>query len=185
MIPSSATPRARRTHALRRIAAAAALAPVLAAGTVLHARASTTGPPSAGTCVFNGQATFSPALHLSPAAGIQVTVTGSGTCYGAGIPLGEQVDFTPTFTGIEPLASCALGEGSMAGSLNFSGNIPVAYIGGATYVGGPALATVTIATTDLVGTATLAWSNPSAVLACPTSGTASTPLTGLFTFVAP
>lgn len=171
-------------HTRRAVAAiAATIAATSAAGS--HANAETLPFPTAGTCVFNGSATFTPNLTLAPTSNLEVVISGSGTCEGAGIPLGETVYFAPDFIGYEPLASCALTEGSMVGTLNFSGGIPGSYVGGATYIGGPATSTVTIASTGMIGTATLVWTDPSAIVSCPTSGTASTPLTGTFTFVAP
>jgi len=134
--------------------------------------------------VFAGSATFTPAVPLIPAAGVVIQITGSGTCYGADVPLGESVSFSPIFGGTAFLASCAVGEGNLGGSLAFGTGIPAGYVGGATYIGGPATATLTIATQPFVGTATLVWSNPAAIAACPLSGTTTTPLTGTFTFVA-
>src|SRR5579864_2231773 len=72
----------------------------------------------AGVCVFSGTATFSPAEKLVPASNIFINISGSGTCYGALIPVGESVTFIPAFTGTEPLASCEAGEGSLVGTVS-------------------------------------------------------------------
>lgn len=82
-----------------------------------------------------------------------------------------------------PLAACAVGEGNMVGLADFSAANPPNYSGPATFVGGPAAATLTIAGL-FDASATLAWSDPGAISACASSsGTASTALTGTFTFV--
>ena len=182
---SISTGRWRAHRRLRGASVAATLVVAVTATAATHARAETLPFPTAGTCVFNGSATFTPNLTLAPTSNLEVVISGSGTCEGAGIPLGETVYFAPDFIGYEPLASCALTEGSMVGVLDFSGGTPASYTGGATYIGGPATSTVTIASTGMIGTATLVWTDPSAIVSCPTSGTASTPLTGTFTFVAP
>jgi hypothetical protein len=140
--------------------------------------------PATGTCVFGGSATFSPSESLVPSSGVLVQITGSGTCYGGGIPLGETVTFTPTFEGTLAAASCAIGEGNLFGSLSFSSGNPADYDGPATYAGGPSTATITIASEAFIATGTLDWSDTAATSSCPASGAASTTLTGTFSFVA-
>lgn len=136
--------------------------------------------PAAGTCAFNGTASFTPNDQLVPLSSVGVAIFGNGTCVGGGIPLEEGVSLT--FQGIVPLASCEAGEGVLGGVVDFSSGIPPEYSGPGTYVGGPAGATLTIAG-PFSGVATLGWSNSGALAACAGGGAASTTLTGTFTFV--
>ena len=176
---------ARRAR-VHRFAVAISVASLAAVAGSVPARASTQPQilPSAGTCTFAGTATFAPPEQLLPASNVTVTISGGGSCYGADVPLGESMNLQPNFAGTG-LGSCAIGETSMFGEMTFAGGVPASYLGGATYVGGPATATVTIASAGLAGTLALAWTNPSAIAACPLSGTVSTPVTGVFVFVSP
>lgn len=138
--------------------------------------------PAVATCALTGTATFTPDDQLPPQSNVTVDISGSGFCEGGGVQLGQSVSIL--FGGTMPLTDCAVGEGNMFGSVTFGGVNPPDYAGPATFVGAPAAATLTIAGVPLDAVATLPWSNPSAIAACPSSGTASTALTGTFTFVA-
>ncbi|MBV8194137.1 MAG: hypothetical protein JOY80_01270 [Candidatus Dormibacteraeota bacterium] len=132
-----------------------------------------------GECTFDGglTQTFSPGVGAF-LGDPTVTVVGGGTCqtnYGAEtvyINLGGSV-----------LLTCAGGEGSLGGTVSFSGNAPPLQFVTAQYVGGPFSEELTITSPGLsfVGEAAFGWL-PTSDDSCLLSGLSNTPVLGSFTF---
>lgn len=169
-----------------RLARAAAVAAALLASPALTASAApppipTAGPFAAGACAFAGTLTehFTPAVSTSP-SNVTVTITGSGTCAGSPGVGSLTINVSGTV-----LLSCEAGFGSLAGPLTFSGALPPIIQATGSYAGGPGTVHLVLvdllSTTHFVAVANLAWS-PTAVAACATAGTTSTPLTGALAY---
>jgi len=141
-------------------------------------------PTLAGECVFPSLG--GPGLTLSATPPIQLTsssvnltVAGSGTCVGNAGANVVSLSISGSLN-----MSCAGGTGTLFGSLSWSTGLPNAQpAASATIVAGPGTATMVVTGNAFNAVVVLGWSNPAALIACPSPGTSSTGLTGGMTYV--